>query len=120
MQVMTRTVAVNPQTVKITQKQGSISILMKIDFTLGDSAHDDSESIECNICGKSYKRKAHLLRHLMSHKSENDSDGNNYRRRHYIFVCNKCGKRFSKSKALQNHENEGTCVQQEVRWFHFS
>lgn len=80
-----------------------------------DSTHDESETIECNICGKLYKRKAHLLRHLMSHKGENDSGSNNCRKRHYIFVCNKCGKRFSKSKALQNHENEGACVEREVR-----
>lgn len=81
-----------------------------------DSANDNAENIDCNICGKSYKRKAHLLRHMMmSHKSQSDDDGNNYRKRHYIFVCKKCGKRFSKSKALQNHENEGTCVEQEVR-----
>lgn len=79
-----------------------------------DSIHGDSENIECNVCGKLYKRKAHLLRHLKSHKSEEDTGGNNYRKRHYIFVCNKCGKRFSKSKALQNHENEGACVEQEV------
>lgn len=79
-----------------------------------DSTHDESETIECNICGKLYKRKAHLLRHLMSHKGESDFGGNNYRKRHYIFVCNKCGRRFSKSKTLQNHENEGSCVEQEV------
>lgn len=80
------------------------------------STQDDSDNIECNICGKLYKRKAHLLKHLMSHKSENSSTSarNSYRKRNYIFVCNKCGKRFSKSKALQNHENEGDCVEQEV------
>lgn len=77
-----------------------------------DGTHDD---IECNICGKMYKRKAHLLRHLMSHKGQNEDDGNSYRKRHYIFVCNKCGKRFSNSKTLQNHENERGCVKQEVR-----
>lgn len=79
-----------------------------------DSTNDNAETVDCNICGKSYKRKAHLLKHLMSHKSQSDSGGNNCRKRHYIFVCKKCGKRFSKSKALQNHENEGTCVEQEV------
>ncbi|KAJ6635279.1 Zinc finger protein, partial [Pseudolycoriella hygida] len=78
-----------------------------------DSTHDDSESFECNICGKLYKRKAHLLRHLISHKSESGSDGNMYKKRNLICVCNKCGKRFSKSKGLENHEIEGTCVKEE-------
>lgn len=78
-----------------------------------ESVHGDSDSVECNICSKLYKRKAHLLRHLMSHKGD-DSGRSNYRKRHHVFVCNKCGKRFSKSKALQNHENEGACVESEV------
>lgn len=80
-----------------------------------DSTHDESDNIECNICGKLYKRKAHLLRHLMSHKGQSKDDGTSYRKRNYISVCNKCGKRFSNSKALQNHENEGECIEQEVR-----
>lgn len=86
----------------------------------GDSTHgddDDSSNIECNICGKTYKRKAHLLKHLMSHKM-NKSDGDVTdvgRERHCLFVCNKCGKRFSKSKTLQSHVNDGSCVKEEVR-----
>lgn len=83
-----------------------------------DSMHEDSDNIECNICGKIYKRKAHLLRHMMSHQTNNDtsdkvSDGG--KGRHCVFVCNKCGKRFSKSKTLQNHVNDGNCVKEEVR-----
>ncbi|XP_037050057.1 zinc finger protein 260-like isoform X1 [Bradysia coprophila] len=81
-----------------------------------DSTHDDSDNIECSICGKIYKRKAHLLRHLMSHKNKTDSGdkvSDSGKGRHCVFVCNKCGKRFSKSKNLQNHVNDGGCVKEE-------
>lgn len=85
---------------------------------LDNETDTDVAKLECDICGKRYKRHAHLRRHLGSHINSNKTDtmlpirkqDSTLKTRHYIFVCNKCGKRFSKSKALQQHENEATCV----------
>lgn len=87
----------------------------QLDDTSTDSIHDDSDSIECNVCGKLYKRKAHLLRHLLLHKSENDDQ----KKRHNVLVCKKCGKRFNKSATLESHLNDGTCEDRNVRRMHW-
>lgn len=64
--------------------------------------------------------QAHLLRHRANHSSIDAQKRhlqrtNSNKKHHYIFVCIKCGKRFSKSKALQNHQNEGECVNENVK-----
>lgn len=45
----------------------------------------------CNLCGKSYKRKDHLKRHLAFHSGE----------RH--FSCSVCGKRFLRADTCRVH-----------------
>ncbi|KAL9697763.1 hypothetical protein quinque_001204 [Culex quinquefasciatus] len=70
------------------------------------------EDLHCSVCGKGYKRRVHLERHLLKHKSGDEikvepvAPATSY-------VCLKCGKRFMKVESLLQHKTDGKCVSAE-------
>ena len=45
----------------------------------------------CSHCGKSFKTKSHLQRHILTHTGEKP------------YHCNRCGSKFNQSSSLRNH-----------------
>ena len=45
----------------------------------------------CSHCGKSFKTKSHLQRHILTHTGEKP------------YHCNRCGAKFNQSSSLRNH-----------------
>ncbi|XP_057336215.1 zinc finger protein 354C-like [Microplitis mediator] len=54
------------------------------------SSSNDSE-FNCTICGKNFKSKTRLKRHMLSHRDK--------------ITCNECGDKFTNERDLLNHSN---------------
>lgn len=57
----------------------------------GQSFAEMRRKFHCSHCGKSFKTKSHLQRHILTHTGEKP------------YVCNKCGSKFNQSSSLRNH-----------------
>lgn len=57
----------------------------------GTSFAEMRRKFHCNHCGKSFKTKSHLQRHILTHTGEKP------------YVCTKCGSKFNQSSSLRNH-----------------
>ncbi|KAG9509694.1 Zinc finger protein 358, partial [Fragariocoptes setiger] len=52
---------------------------------------DTRRKFMCAHCGKSFKTKSHLQRHILTHTGERP------------YLCNQCGNKFNQSSSLRNH-----------------
>ena len=92
-----------------------------------------NENLRCHICARYFRRKVkviisffdrflklffqgNLRRHLKSHdlKNEKTAIKKKVKKRKYDHLCNKCGKRFTKSKGLQLHISASQCISEDV------
>lgn len=69
---------------------------------------DESLYLLCNFCPKTYKRKAHLERHIT--KQHRDGTVAKTRKVKHTEVCDLCGSKFSYHKEYEDHMKEITCV----------
>ncbi|GMG19451.1 unnamed protein product [Ambrosiozyma monospora] len=56
-------------------------------------------NFHCTDCGKSFKRKYHLKRHLLIHENEQSKP----------FICSTCGLGFKRPDLLENHNEKNNC-----------
>jgi len=57
----------------------------------GDGSTEFRRKFHCSHCGKSFKTKSHLQRHILTHTGEKP------------YHCNRCGSKFNQSSSLRNH-----------------
>ena len=65
----------------------------KKDFTYNPTVDDELRKFQCDFCGRRFKRKEHVTRHLLTHTGESE------------FSCDVCGRGFSTKKSLVKHIN---------------
>jgi len=58
---------------------------------LDDEMSQLRRKFHCSHCGKSFKTKSHLQRHILTHTGEKP------------YHCNRCGAKFNQSSSLRNH-----------------
>jgi DNA-directed RNA polymerase subunit RPC12/RpoP len=56
-----------------------------------DGGGEFRRKFHCSHCGKSFKTKSHLQRHILTHTGEKP------------YHCNRCGSKFNQSSSLRNH-----------------
>lgn len=61
------------------------------DSSDGTSLGEMRRKFHCSHCGKSFKTKSHLQRHILTHTGEKP------------YHCNRCGSKFNQSSSLRNH-----------------
>jgi len=57
----------------------------------GSGVGELRRKFHCSHCGKSFKTKSHLQRHILTHTGEKP------------YHCNRCGSKFNQSSSLRNH-----------------
>jgi hypothetical protein len=57
----------------------------------GSGGGELRRKFHCSHCGKSFKTKSHLQRHILTHTGEKP------------YHCNRCGSKFNQSSSLRNH-----------------
>lgn len=57
----------------------------------GSAGGELRRKFHCSHCGKSFKTKSHLQRHILTHTGEKP------------YHCNRCGSKFNQSSSLRNH-----------------
>lgn len=57
----------------------------------GDGGNEMRRKFHCSHCGKSFKTKSHLQRHILTHTGEKP------------YHCSRCGSKFNQSSSLRNH-----------------
>ncbi|XP_067014168.2 PR domain zinc finger protein 5 [Anabrus simplex] len=67
------------------------SLPIKSDLRKRNSQNTRVKSYVCNVCNKSFFRKAFLSRHLEGHEEDQ------------LFFCDTCGKQFKSKEALKRH-----------------
>lgn len=78
-------------------------------LSLQASTPSPPEILSCEFCQKIYKREIHLQRHINKHH-KNESSGEVQ----MTFLCNLCGKKFTKQEQFNKHTEEITCVSNEA------
>jgi len=62
-----------------------------MDSSDGSGGGETRRKFHCSHCGKSFKTKSHLQRHILTHTGEKP------------YHCNRCGAKFNQSSSLRNH-----------------
>nr|XP_034320295.1 zinc finger protein 37-like isoform X2 [Crassostrea gigas] len=75
------------------KKVKTIKNIKKKKLTYNPTVDDHQRKFECNMCGRKFTRKEHVMRHMLTHTGES------------MYTCEVCGKGFGSKKALQKHIN---------------
>lgn len=75
------------------KKVKTMKDIKKRKLTYNPTMDDHKRKFECDVCGRKFIRKEHVMRHMLTHTGES------------MYTCEVCGKGYGSKKALEKHLN---------------